>query len=450
MRIRRVAALSATLLVVGCGLKFPSLPSTPVDPTTPGIEAPVVPPAPAVPDIAILTVAVTPPVAVVQVGDRTWTTRPDGTIVEEFAAGTYTVTVTAPDYIPKTFDLTLAAGDRKREPVTLERVPTPPVTDWCATKTEAQLRDIRADLGGVRLSFQTSVSRNTNYLFTPTYPQFTSAQRALIRAEYKSRGYTHFPIGPIWERGYPGWEGHDFRQRPTEWIALLEELWRDDLIPMVWLMPDGPYNTDRGAWGNRHNPVDFAAVESELTPIYAHPDFQRTHCSIVFGWEVTDNEWVKTIDKAVAGLSWMARTFPRAYRYWHAAVDNGAPCNYDIDGEGCEGKAWRAMAPYIHGQFWQTGAAGGWNLAAGRLPENRQDRINQFMDNLRYEVMRFHTGHYVPGGVRGADGKLLDVILGEYSAYFELNDGETEDWGRAWGLLGMTVPGVRGFGDGGR
>jgi hypothetical protein len=63
--------------------------------------------------------------------------------------------------------------------------------------------------------------------------------------------------------------------------------------------------------------------------------------------------------------------------------------------------------------------------------------------------MRFHTGHYVPGGVRGADGKLLDVIAGEYSAYFELNDRETEAWGRSWGALAMTIPGVRGFGDGG-
>lgn len=323
--------------------------------------------------------------------------------------------------------------------------PAPEPVDWCATKTEDQLRNIRADLGGVRLSFNTSATRG-NYLFTPTYPTFDADTRAKIRREYKDRGYTHFPIGPVWERGYPGWAGHDFRQRPAEWVALLEELWRDDLIPMVWLLPDGPYNVEDGP-GNRDNPVSLSKVELGLTPLYARADMQRVTCVTVLGWEVTDNEWIKTIRKAVDVLAWQARVFPRAYRYWHAAVDNGAPCNYEIDGEGCEGKAWRQMAPYIHGQFWQTGVTGGWNL--GDKPDTPENRKAQFLNNLRYEVNRFHGNHYVPGGVRGSDGKVLDVIYGEGSAYFELNDREPESWGREWGRLAMTVPGVRGFGDGG-
>lgn len=315
--------------------------------------------------------------------------------------------------------------------------------DWCSTKTEDQLRNVRMDLGGVRLSVP--VGRAGGYFFTPMYASYSSELRALARREYKARGYTHIAMGGIVNR-YPGLGEYDYRDRPAEYVALLEELWRDDLIPVHWAMVDGPYNVEpRG--GDEGNPIDWSKVEAELTPLYQRADIQRVVCMSVAGWEVTDNGWVKTIAKAVALLEWQARVFPKAYRYWHATVDNGAPCNYGIDGEGCEGKAWLAMAPYLHGQMWQTGNAGGWNFSDPDSPEARR---RNFLSNLRYEVMRFHTGHYREGGVRGADGKLLDVICGEYSAFFELNSGMTEDEAREFGRLAMTVPGVRGFGDGGR
>lgn len=444
MRRHTIALLIATLLTAGCALLGPG--------NTRDHEGP--------PRSWRLTIDVTPTDAELWIADDREDTKRLAVVREgegryqwKVAQSGFTLCAKRDGYLQQCQSVTLTSDQAVtfvlRPTVAPVPVPTPAPTDWCATKTEDQLRNIRADLGGVRVSFQTSPTRG-RYLFTPTYPTFTEDQRAIIRREYKARGYTHFPIGPIWERGYPGWPGHDFRQQPEAWVALLEELWRDDLIPMVWLMPDGPYNTKVGEWGNDANPIDFARVDAELTPIYQREDFQRVTCVTVAGWEVTDNSWVKTIARAEALLAWQARVFPRAYRGWHAAVDNGASCNYDIDGEGCEGKAWRVKARYIHFQFWQTGAPGGWNLAAGRDPSNRQHRIDQFLDNLRYEVMRFHTDHYVAGGVRGADGKLLDVIYGEGSAYFELNDGESEDWGREWGRLAMTIPGVRGFGDGGR
>jgi hypothetical protein len=436
-----VLIVAALVTSAACITLPPAPPQEPGQPSQPG--------EPSNPAVAVLTVAVTPSTAIVQAGERKWPTRPDGTIVEEFVAGTYAITVTAPGYIPHLQDVALEAGARVRVEVTLSPVPAPPVVDWCATKTEAQFRDWRGDIGGVRLSFDTSPTRG-RYFFTPTYMAqsgvFADAgNRAKALAEYKARGYTHFAIGPMYEAGYPGWPGHDYRSDPAAWIARVVEIWAAGLIPVHWLMPNGPYNAG-GAWDTE---IDFSKVNAEFSPLLTTPDMQRVTCMVVAGWEVTDKEWVKTIRKATALLSWQASTFPRAYRYWHAAVDNGAPCNYDEDGEGCEGKAWRAMAPYIHGHFWQTGAAGGWNLTPDRDPAKPQDRINQFLDNLQYEVMRMHTNHYVAGGVRGADGKLLDVIVGEYSAYFELNDGESEDWGRSWGRLGMTVAGVRGFGDGG-
>jgi len=334
-----------------------------------------------------------------------------------------------------------------------QRSPSPargavaPDTNWCATRTESQLRDIRADLGGVRLSFETSPARG-NYLFTPTYPTFPPEQRARIRAEYKARGYTHYPIGPVWERGYPGWKGHDYRGRMDEWVALLEELWRDDLIPVVWLLPDGPFNTTDAA-GEHDNPLSMAKVEAGLTPLYQRPDVQRVTCVVVLGWEVTDHDWIHTMARATEALIWQARVFPKAYRYWHPAADNQAPCHPAVEGEDCALKAWRAMVPYLHGEWWQTGAPGGW-LDPLREKSLHKAREAQFLAALRKEVARFQSDLYATGGLRGADGKPLDVIYGEGSAYFELNDRKTEDWGREWGRLAMTVPGVRGFGDGGR
>lgn len=327
--------------------------------------------------------------------------------------------------------------------------PTPAPVQWCDTKTEDQLRDWKGDIGGVRLSFETSPARG-RYFFTPTYMAQSGvfadpANRARALVEYKERGYTHFAIGPIYEAGYPGWPGHDYRGDLPGWVARVDEIWNADLTPVHWVMPNGPYNHGRAM----DQEIDFALVEAELSPLMRSPEMQRVTCMTVAGWEVTDKEWVKTIAKATALLQWQSTTFPRAFWYWHAAADNGAPCNYGIDGEGCEGKAWRAMAPFLHGHFWQTGAPGGWHLVPWRDPTRPQDRIDQFFENIRYEVMRMHTNHYVPGGVRGADGKLLDVIYGEGSAYFELNDGESEAWGREWGRRAMTVPGVRGFGDGG-
>jgi hypothetical protein len=316
-----------------------------------------------------------------------------------------------------------------------QSAPISAVKDWCATKTEDQLRSIRADLGGVRLSFNTSPTHG-KYFFTPTYPTMTMEQRKIARAEYKQRGYTHFLIGPIVERGYPGWAGHDFRTRPADWVALLEELWQDDLIPVyAGAIPDGPYNV-KTAPGEGANPVSVAKLDAGLLAIYKRADFQRAVCVTTVSWEGTDKDWINTVPRAVAVTKWVKKAFPRAFIYWHGGEDSGAPCSYKEDGHGCEGKAWRAMAPFIHGQFWQTGSASA-------------NDVDLFLDNLRYEVMRFHTDHYRVGGLRGADGKVLDVIFGEGSAYYELNRNAPESWGIYWGTLAMTVPGVRGFGDGG-
>lgn len=457
--MKRLIPILAVLAFVGCSwLPTPTPPPTPIEQ----------------PSVAVLTVKVTPPLATVTVSHedgrviRGWATRPDGTIVEEFEPGkVYRVTASAEGYLDSEPQLVTTTSGRMEISVTL--TPSPKV-QWCDVWGEDRLRNVRTDLGGVRLPFETNAARKTNYFFSPSYVTKSPEQRAIIRAEYKARGYTHFIVGPIYERGYHDWwPGHDFREDVPGWVALMEELWADDLAPWLWVFPDGPYNL-HGGYGSDVNPPDFDKARRELLPVFLHPEMQRVHCNVTFGWEVTDNGWVKTIAKAKAGLEFLRDAFPTAYRYWHGAVDNGAPCNYDEDGHGCEGKAWRELTPLLHGYFWQTGAAGGWNLHTrrdhecdvtreyaldsdecrpSRDPANRQHRLDQFVENLRYEINRFHGNHYRVGGLTGTDGKLLDIIAGEYSAYFELNDGESEEWGRSWGNLALTFHGVRGYGDGG-
>lgn len=398
----------------------------------------------------ILTVKVVPAAATVMVNGQSWATRPDGTIVEEFPNLDLAVTASAPGYrTSEPVTLLWPHPERRTLTITLEPIaaPAPAQVDWCGTKTESQLRDIRADMGGVRLSITLS-ERGGNYLFTPMYPAYTAEQRAIIRREYKARGYTHFAVGAIADK-YPGLASYDHRANPAAYEAMLEELWRDDLIPYVWLMVDGPYNVTDSP-GNLDNPIDFAKVEAGLTPIYQRPAMQRLVCVTVAGWEVTDNQWVKTKARALQLAEWQARVTPRAFHLWHSAADNGAPCNYDEDGEGCERSTWLALSRFLHGYYYQTGNAGGWNMTKYDSTKH-SDRVRAFTENLQYEADRFRGDRYQLGGVLGADGKPMDVIMGEYSAYFELPwvDRESEDWGREWGRLAMTVPGVRGFGDGG-
>lgn len=113
--MRRVVLFALSALAIGCASTIPR-PQVPSVPAPPVIQT--------TPQIAIFTVQVTPAAAVVTVGGRSWTTRPDGTIVEEFAAGTtHQVTVSAPGYVSQSRTVTMVAGRMTPIPITLERVP---------------------------------------------------------------------------------------------------------------------------------------------------------------------------------------------------------------------------------------------------------------------------------------------------------------------------------------
>lgn len=130
--MRRLTPIFALLIAAACGLQLP--PHTP--PSNPKPPAPIEQPAPVEPPastVAILTVEVQgPPDAIVQVGDREWSTRRDhdgsSVIVEEFRAGdVLEVSARATGYqasIPQR--VTMTPGPMPRVVIRLEVPMAPP------------------------------------------------------------------------------------------------------------------------------------------------------------------------------------------------------------------------------------------------------------------------------------------------------------------------------------
>lgn len=127
-RLIRIIPIVTLLLVSACGLRLPPRtptpipqPPAPIEQPSPPVEIPIAP-------IAILTVEVQgPATAIVRVGDREWSTRPDRTIVEEFRAGdVLEVSVRADGFlssIPQR--VTMVAGPMPRLVIRLAPVPVP-------------------------------------------------------------------------------------------------------------------------------------------------------------------------------------------------------------------------------------------------------------------------------------------------------------------------------------
>ncbi len=118
--------------------------------------------------------------------------------------------------------------------------------------TVEQLRAFRGDFGGIYLDaikpacpvdpargIRCANARGLSQgaLFTPVYAIYSDAQRAAIRAAYKARGYTHFPIGIYDSRGR---EYHDIfpPNRNATISPYLEELWADGLYPVCFVLQD--------------------------------------------------------------------------------------------------------------------------------------------------------------------------------------------------------------------
>lgn len=83
----------------------------------------------------------------------------------------------------------------------------------------------------------------TASIFTPGYPAMNAATRAAWRQAYRSRGLTHFPIGPV-RNGVvyhdPSWWGTIAGINiPQDIVPYLLELRNDGLLPIYFLTTDG-------------------------------------------------------------------------------------------------------------------------------------------------------------------------------------------------------------------
>lgn len=460
-----VLILAALLASSACGVA--SVLTIPTQTPAPPVSTPDTPP---VPDIAILTVAVTPPTAVVQVGERKWSTREDGTIVEEFSAGTYAVTVTAPGYVPKHFDITLQAGERKREPVTLQRLSAP----W-ETVTDAELRAWTGAIATVLWDGPCGhrPGQPDNTLFTAQYdsPCYDAATRSKMRAAYP---YTHWAIGPIVQKGYHGyWPDTDWRVQPDVFLDRVDELWWAGKRPAIFVTPDTGLCADGRT-------VDFDCMEREFGPIYRAPRFQSRARIVVLAWEPAYDRatWLR-LAKVVRG--W----FPSALIYIHMESGHGAPGHgYELamrypsghpqagelmPGEPnearpflTEGEMWggikdpsrpgytahrESIAALLDGELLQDTWAFGGYTDEGRTPEE------QVLYDAWDRVRRFRDG-YAGWPTNGYRGLPLDVVVFEFGSYYTSIDNKygwrgAAEKAEALGCrLLREVQGIAGVGDG--
>ncbi|HET9372142.1 MAG TPA: hypothetical protein VFO19_17900 [Vicinamibacterales bacterium] len=295
---------------------------------------------------------------------------------------------------------------------------------------------------------------------------FDAETRARARAAFRAEGYTHWPYGPLLQKGYHGWwPDTDFRENPDQFISRARELTAAGIVPVLFLLDD------QCVFACEHGGVKRDAIARELTPIYARPEWQETFPIVVAAWEpqwkAADWQWV---------AKWMADTWPNARRYVHLPSNANAPGRQEEVGDGRayrnSAALWNPIVPYIHGVLVQnTWIFTGEHVEAGRTRED------QFVYDLLDKVRRFRYGSGAAApksglevdrwnktrgtdakpywqwdgayATRGAAGQPIDVVAFEYASYVVKRHPDRYAEAKRWGALALTVDGVRGFGDGG-
>jgi len=119
------------------------------------------------------------------------------------------------------------------------------------------MRRFRGDLSGMKIPELGQYG--TDIFFTAEYLAYPANIRQILRDRYKAKGYTHMPmslaIGPI-----PGYHNMYPATNLTiqDYRGILEELWRDGLVPVVFVIDDrDPSQT----------PADMAAIKAKYTPM---------------------------------------------------------------------------------------------------------------------------------------------------------------------------------------
>ena len=215
--------------------------------------------------------------------------------------------------------------------------------------------------------------------FTAAYGNYTTAQRTVIRAAYKARGYTHFPLSlsgllcaGAWYHGlYPPLPcSHSFDN------TLLHELWDDGLVPVVYVLPDGALSTD------------LTGLDLSLVRV------------VVPMWEM-DGPLPGTAQINQA-ITWVSAQFPNALLYVHFTAEHAAGGTPEADWW-----RWARDTAHVTGMLYQDAR---WND-----PMAVKATVADFL-------IRFGGGyHGWPTGI--------DFILYETDIYPKFWDGRTEQQG---------------------
>lgn len=303
--------------------------------------------------------------------------------------------------------------------------------DWSVE----ELRSFRGAISTVRLDIPLGPrpGKPDNALFTAMYGCYSTADRARMRAAYKQRGYTHWPIGPLITGTYHGkYPDHNELADPNHFENLLEELWNDGLVPVVFLLP-----LDRRCGLGNDGTIDWQVVERVLRPVYRTARFQRLARVVALAWEPNDGKIISTQSQSAAAVRWMARVFPHALRYIHMTAVQDAPC----DQAGAEAAAWRAVAPYLHGWLVQDANFGGPNANGAGL--------DKFRGHLRSAVAHLHAGRDGWPTTSAIPGQPRDIVAFEYASYWSFWNNRPESEARRWGEAALSIEGIAGFDDGG-
>jgi hypothetical protein len=209
----------------------------------------------------------------------------------------------------------------------------------------------------------------------------------------------------------------DFRPDPNAVADVLQEMWDDDLYPVCFLSPDN-WTLDQ-----------MRALE----PIFRSDRWQAL-CRLIVpkGWE--PNSAKTSNAEYVAWLKWGREVFPRALVYLHLESDHYAPGNATdldptIDGKPNphyigNARAWRNVAPYLHGYLEQIEPV---RVMPGEDPRRKEEVRKLFQPE------RFREGTNGWPTTSAWGNAPLDHHLAEYCSYTKYHQNVPEAVCKAWG-----------------
>lgn len=252
---------------------------------------------------------------------------------------------------------------------------------------------------------------------------YTPEQRKVVYQLWKDRGYTHGAIGPFIDPGYHGQNPPiDFRSNPDAIADIIQEIWDNKLIPVIFLTPDG--------WT-----VDQLRT---LEPIFKSDRWQKLCRVVVNGFEQQGSQYGWSNKQYVEYLSWVRDTFPNAVRGLHTVSDIEAPVGNGDDTSQpgmSNGECWGRVTPLIH--FWLHQSNALFNPThVDPNGDGRTDEAHWYdlwdKNNVHSLIRRFGSGT-AGWPTFSANGGPMKVIAGEYLSFKVYWENWSEGLARAYG-----------------